>query len=270
MQICAVTSCYLDSSKVLDLTLVFDSSGSVGYLSWTQFQNIASSIFNSLSIGRSATQIAVVIYGTDANVAFHFGHHLSSDALVAAIWNMTRQAGRKNLNQALYLLWSDVYAAGRGSRPGVSRIGVIITDGEDTENTDQTLLNAAKCKVDNSIRLMVLSAASSAVNLPRLSSVASPGPQNYLRVADYQQLVTVLASYVGSVDHCQSTATSMSTSTGNTPLSDFPPPPTAESTTTPSTSLFTSIPSTSSTLSTSPLLPSTTTSAPSTAAPIIG
>jgi len=203
----AVASCYADSSKVLDLVLVFDSSGSVGYLSWTQFQNIASTIFNSLSIGPSATQIAVVIYGTNANVAFHFGHNLSNNELVAAVWNMTRQAGRKNLNQALYLLWSDVYAAGRGSRPGVSRIAVIITDGEDTENTDQTLLNATKCKDETNIRLMVVSAASSAVNLPRLTSVASPGAPNYLRAADYRQLVTVLASYVGSVDHCQTTTT---------------------------------------------------------------
>jgi len=207
-----VPSCYDDSSKVLDLALVIDSSGSVGYLSWSQFQNITASIFSRLTIGPSATQVAVVLYGTNANVAFHFGHNLTNNELVSAIWNMTRLAGRKNLNQALYLLWSDVYAAGKGSRPGVSRIAVIITDGEDTENTDQTLSNATKCKDEMNIRLMVVSAASSAANIPRLRSVASPGAQNYLRAADYQQLVAVLASYVRSVDHCQPTAATASAS----------------------------------------------------------
>ena len=202
-----MTSCYDDSSKVLDLTLVLDSTGSVKYLNRSQLDSLSASIISQLSIGPSAIQVAVIIYGTDANVAFHFGHEQSTSDLLDAIWTLARQVGsRKNLNKALNLLWSDVYAPRKGSRSGVNRIAVIITDGEDTEDTNLTLSNASKCKDDNNIRLMVLS-ASTTVSLPRLRSVASPGTVNYLRVADYQQLVGVLASYVGSVDHCQTTGT---------------------------------------------------------------
>ena len=190
----------------VDLALVLDASGSLNYDGWAQLVTFCINFIERLTIGPSDTQVAVIVFGSNAAVQFHFGVHNSRVDLEGAIKSIQYTGGSTNLNEALFLVWSDVYASGGGSRPGVNRIAVIITDGEDTENVDQTPSNATKCK-DNGIRLMAVGVGN-AVNAARLRNIVSvPSDRNYYNVSAYSELAKIMGSLGSSIQDCHPAST---------------------------------------------------------------
>jgi len=180
-----------NSSSIVDLTLVLDASGSIGYANWSQLINFTNNLISRLNIGPSATQVAVVVFGNDAAVQLHLNLYQSADPLSAAIRRIVYTGGSTNLNDALFLVWSDIYAPGNGLRSDANRIAVIVTDGEDNVNADLTMSNATRCK-DRGIRLIAV-AVGSDINKPRLMSIAS-NSYDYYPVTAYSELATIVGA----------------------------------------------------------------------------
>jgi len=213
----SATNCVGNGSRV-DLALILDASGSLNYAGWNQLVTFCSNLIDRLNIGPNATQVAVIVFGSSAAVNFRFGAYQSGNAVKSAITNITYSGGSTNLNEALFLLWSDVYAPDRGSRPGMSRVAVIITDGEDNENPELTLSNATTCKNTAGVRLMAVGVTNK-INEPRLRSIASPGNENYYNVVGYEHLANITNALNSGIGDCVTTAivtvptTTMSTTT---------------------------------------------------------
>ena len=93
-----------------------------------------------------------------------------------------------NLNDALYLTRTQVYAPGAGVREGSHRTTVILTDGVDNipyEGSPHTLHNATLCKNDQ-IRLLAVG-VTDGVDEDRLMQIIS-SPNDYYHVEDFDAL----------------------------------------------------------------------------------
>ena len=113
--------------------------------------------------------------------------------LVREILGMRYLNSWANLNDALYLTRTVVYAPGGGAREGALRATIILTDREDNipeRRTPLTLQNARLCK-DDGIRLIAVAVTQHA-NVPRLHEIIS-SPSDYYSVYDFQAVPTIVA-----------------------------------------------------------------------------
>jgi len=67
------------------------------------------------------------------------------DNLTSAIRNVRYIGNASNLNDSLYLTWSNVFVSGNGTRPNARKVTVILTDGIDNQPVEA---NATRCKSD--------------------------------------------------------------------------------------------------------------------------
>jgi hypothetical protein len=193
--------CKEDPKRQLDLTLVLDSSRSVGHEGWDQLTSFASSLVSHLTVDETRTQVAIVVYDDDAVIPFNFGKHLSKIEVQTSISNLKfRHGHHTNLNGALYLLWSDVYAADNGARPGSTRVAVIFTDGDDNIDAHLTLSNASRCK-EEQITLIAIG-VSNLVNEGRLYHIASVGDGNVFNVSDFNRLADIMEALTDRLHGC--------------------------------------------------------------------
>ena len=187
---------------VLDLNYVVDSSGSINYKGGNNYglmlQFIAN-VSNFFTIGPKDTQVACVLFSTEATVEWGLTRYQDKTSLINAIRNVPYIGDETNLNDALNLTWSDVFAPGRGTRPNARKVTVILTDGEDNVpsiGTPLTLENAARCKRDG-IRLIAVG-VTYMIDRNRLMQIVS-SPSDFYTVNDFialQSIVTDLTQQI--------------------------------------------------------------------------
>lgn len=201
------SGCTASGSSQLDLVCVFDSSSNVFVAGWNQLLSFANAVNGNLQIGSSATQVAVVVFGDNATTAFRLNRYPTSASLTAAVRGLPfLNSLTTDLNDALYLIWSDVFGPGGGWRPNASRVALVVTDGVDNKNKEMTMGNDTLCK-QNRVRLITVG-VSSDINRTRLIQVAS-NPKDFYNVSGYSSLMTVLGS-LASVLVCPSVPNSKS------------------------------------------------------------
>ena len=156
---------------------------------------------NAFTIGPDDVQVAFVLFGYVATVEWGLTRYRDKASLISAIRNVTYIGYSTNLNDALYLTWSDVFAPGNGTRPNATKVTVILTDGEDnvpSYGTPLTLANAARCKNDG-IRLIAVG-VSNKTNHSRLMQIAS-SPSDFYPVNDFVDLRTIVANLKQQICH---------------------------------------------------------------------
>ena len=181
----------------LDLCFVVDSSGSINYKgqnNWNIALQFVANVTDAFNIGPNDVQVAFVLFSDVATVEWGLTRYRDKGSLITAI-NSVRYIGETtNLNDALMLTWSRVFAAGRGVRTDSVKAAVILTDGEDNvpiEGTPLTLENATRCR-DAGIRLMAVG-VSNMIDPDRLRSiVSSPSDSNFYEVIDFNSLQSIV------------------------------------------------------------------------------
>jgi len=181
----------------VDLVYVVDSSGSINYKdarNWDITKEFLVNVTGMFTIGPDNIQVAFVLFSTDATVEWGLTRYQDQASLVSAIQNVRYIGDETNLNDALYLTRTRVFAPGQGTRSGALKAAIILTDGEDNvprEGTSLTLQNATACKND-SIRLIAIG-VSDEVEEPRLRQIVSPpASTHYYPVNDFRALRSIV------------------------------------------------------------------------------
>jgi len=181
----------LAAECMLDLNFVLDSSGSINYkdaTNWDKTRQFVANLTSRFTIGPNAVQVALVLFGDHAAVEWNLTRYQDKASLITAIMNVRYLDQETNLNDALYLTRTQIFARGRGTRPGANKISIILTDGEDTvpeEGTPLTIQNATACK-NAGIRLIAIG-VSNKVDRSRLLRIVS-SPSDYHAVDDFNAL----------------------------------------------------------------------------------
>jgi len=180
---------------LLDLTFVVDSSGSINKddpTNWDKSLEFVVDVVREFTIGPNDVQVAFVLFSTEATVEWGFGQYETEEDLTGAILGMRYLDGWTNLNDALYLTRTVVYAPGGGAREGALRATIILTDGEDNQpepGTPLTIENATLCKEDGIWLIAV--GVTDGVDEARLHEIIS-SPSDYYPVDDFDALPTIV------------------------------------------------------------------------------
>jgi len=176
----------------LDLCFLVDSSGSINYkgaVNWDTALGFVANVTDAFTIGPRNVRVAFVLFSTNARVVWDLTRYTEKRSLIDAIRRVGYIGDETNLNEALWLTWSHVFAEGR-TRSGAIKAAVILTDGEDNvpvKGTQLTLNNATSCR-DAGIRLMAVG-VSNMIDQNRLEQIVTqPSSSNFYPVTDFNAL----------------------------------------------------------------------------------
>jgi len=181
---------------LLDLNFVVDSSGSINFKhpdNWDTALQFVANITSQFTIGPNDVQVAFVLFSQVATVEWGLTRYRDKPSLIQAILTMRYLDATTNLNDALYLTRTDVFAPGRGTRANAIKVTIILTDGEDNvpvEGTPLTIQNATECK-NAGIRLIAVG-VSDEVDAARLRQIVSDPQRDYYPVDDFSALRTLI------------------------------------------------------------------------------
>uniref|UniRef100_A0A8C7JVP1 Collagen alpha-1(XXVIII) chain n=1 Tax=Oncorhynchus kisutch TaxID=8019 RepID=A0A8C7JVP1_ONCKI len=125
--------------RPMELVFVIDSSESVGPENFEIIKDFVTALVDRVTVGHNATRIGLVLYSLEGKVEFNLTRHMTKQDVKRAIRNIlyigegthTGTAIRKATQEAFY-----------SSRKGVSKVAIVITDGQ-TDKREPVKLDIA-------------------------------------------------------------------------------------------------------------------------------
>ncbi|XP_017288294.1 collagen alpha-1(XXVIII) chain isoform X2 [Kryptolebias marmoratus] len=113
--------------RPMELVFVIDSSESVGPENFEIIKDFVTALVDRVTVGRNATRIGLILYSLDVKLVFNLARYVTKEDIKLAIRNIpymgegtyTGTAIRKATQEAFY-----------SSRLGVSKVAIVITDGQ--------------------------------------------------------------------------------------------------------------------------------------------
>ncbi|KAM9766584.1 uncharacterized protein ACNS7B_015398 [Menidia menidia] len=125
--------------RPMELVFVIDSSESVGPDNFKIIKDFVTALVDRVTVGRNATRVGLVLYSRDVKLEFNLAYYIVKEDIKQAIRNLqylgegtyTGSAIRKATQEAFY-----------SSRQGVSKVAIVITDGQ-TDKRESVKLDIA-------------------------------------------------------------------------------------------------------------------------------
>ncbi|XP_055576737.1 von Willebrand factor A domain-containing protein 2 isoform X1 [Falco cherrug] len=133
-RICSVDNPEGCRVQSLDWAFAVDASAGVGLENFLRLRSFVRSSCLHFSINRDVTQVALVIYGSEAHTAFALDTHTSNSAVLQAIDQVPFLGGLASAGSALLHVYGDVMTVQKGARPGVNKVVVVLTNGGGMED----------------------------------------------------------------------------------------------------------------------------------------
>lgn len=123
----------------MELVFVIDSSESVGPENYEIVKDFVNALVDRVTVGRNATRIGLVLYSLEVKLVFNLARYSNKQDIKQAISSIpymgegtyTGTAIRKATQEAFY-----------SARPGVSKVAIVITDGQ-TDKREPVKLDIA-------------------------------------------------------------------------------------------------------------------------------
>ncbi|NXM67872.1 VWA2 protein, partial [Serilophus lunatus] len=133
-RICSVDNAEGCQAQSLDLAFAMDASSGVGLENFLRLRRFVRSSCLHFNVNRDVTQIALVIYGSEAHTVFALDTHTSSSAVLQALDQVPFLGGSASAGSALLHVYGDVMTVQKGARPGVNKVVVLLTSGGGLED----------------------------------------------------------------------------------------------------------------------------------------
>ena len=125
----------------VDLVFVIDTSGSIGVSRFQLIREFVANIATGLIRSSQTSAVAVILFGSSAQIEFNLQTYTTLSALLSAINQLPYSSGGTNTAEALTLLLSTAQDGTLGLRSDSTKVAIIITDGQ--SNSQSATLSAA-------------------------------------------------------------------------------------------------------------------------------
>uniref|UniRef100_A0A8C6TLZ7 Integrin, alpha 10 n=1 Tax=Neogobius melanostomus TaxID=47308 RepID=A0A8C6TLZ7_9GOBI len=116
-------------STYMDIVIVLDGSNSI--YPWYEVQNFLSNILSKFHISPDQMQVGILQYGEVALHEWSLKDYQSTQEVVEAAKNISRQEGRETRTAyAIHMACTEAFSAERGARDGATKVMIVVTDGE--------------------------------------------------------------------------------------------------------------------------------------------
>ena len=217
--------------KPAEIVFALDGSSSIWAPDFNTQLRFVQDLLGSFDIAQNKTRIGVLTFGDRQHHEFNLGDYELASDIKAAVGGIRQVRGGTNTGKALHAMVHGYF--GRNARPGVVKIGIVITDGRSDIRAHTA--HKAEAARQTGINLFAIGVGDR-TDFRELAAIAShPTSTHVFRVNNYKALGSIRALL--AIETCKATE----------------PPTTTTSTTTPTTTTATTTTTTTKPTTTTPL-----------------
>ncbi|XP_062602671.1 mucin-5AC-like [Saccostrea cucullata] len=175
----------------VDLTFIVETSSNVNSAELRQTKNFIARIINGLVVSSSKVQVAVVTYGSQANVSFHLNSYSNKIDVVSHIDSMPLSGGSVATSKALKLTREEVFVAKNGARVGAAQVAILITKSPPDNKTKSEIESSVLTGSDVTLFTIAIGSTVNSNDLNKISS--QPNCVHYTHIDNFLDLEDLAA-----------------------------------------------------------------------------
>uniref|UniRef100_A0AAY4DX04 Collagen, type XIV, alpha 1b n=1 Tax=Denticeps clupeoides TaxID=299321 RepID=A0AAY4DX04_9TELE len=139
-------------------------------------------------------QIPEILFGGDPRIEWHLNTHTNKGAVIDAVKNLPYKGGNTLTGLALNFILQNSFKPESGSRPGIPKIGILITDGRSQDDVQP----AAQSLRDAGVEMFAIGVKNADEN--ELKAIASPPEETHVyNVADFSDMSGIVEGLTRNV-----------------------------------------------------------------------
>ncbi|XP_069051661.1 cartilage matrix protein isoform X2 [Lepisosteus oculatus] len=169
------------SSSATDVVFLIDGSKSVRPENFELVKRFINQIVDKLDVAENKAHVGLVQYSSSVRQEFPLGLYNTKKDLKDAVKNMSYMEKGTMTGQALRYLVDNSFSVSHGARPGVSKVGIVFTDGR----SQDYIGDAAKKAKEKEFKMYAVGVGNAVED--ELKEIASD-PQHYFYTADFKTI----------------------------------------------------------------------------------
>ncbi|XP_075271744.1 collagen alpha-1(XIV) chain isoform X5 [Opisthocomus hoazin] len=179
---------------IADIVILVDGSWSIGRFNFRLVRLFLENLVSAFNVGSEKTRVGLAQYSGDPRIEWHLNAYGTKDAVLDAVRNLPYKGGNTLTGLALTYILENSFKPEAGARPGVSKIGILITDGKSQDD----VIPPAKNLRDAGIELFAIGVKNADIN--ELKEIASePDSTHVYNVADFNFMHTIVEGLTRTV-----------------------------------------------------------------------
>ena len=144
------------------------------------------------NVGKDNTHVGVVLFSSNAEVVFAFDEHYDKASVLQAIDDMKYPGQNTNTGQGLTTARTELF--GKGSRPGVPNMVLVLTDGKSSDSVDEP---AQKLR-DSGVTIYSVGIGNN-FEVDELNAMATHPDSDHVFTADFDAMGTIVNAIKGQM-----------------------------------------------------------------------
>ncbi|CAI9570965.1 unnamed protein product, partial [Staurois parvus] len=170
-------------ASAIDLVFLIDGSKSVRPENFELVKQFINQVVESLDVGNNKAHVGVVQYSSSVRQEFPLGRYNSKKDIKTAVKKMAYMEKGTMTGQAIKYLIDNTFTISNGGRPGVSKVGIVFTDGR-----SQDYINDAALKAKELGYKMYAVGVGNAVEDELRMIASEPVGEHYFYTADFKAM----------------------------------------------------------------------------------
>nr|XP_019946701.1 PREDICTED: collagen alpha-1(XIV) chain [Paralichthys olivaceus] len=182
------------TEAIADIVILVDGSWSIGRINFRLVRTFLENLVNAFDVGIDKTRIGLAQYSGDPRIEWHLNAFSTKDTVVDAVKNLPYKGGNTLTGLALSYIMENCFKPESGSRVGVPKIGILITDGKSQDD----VIPPAESLRNSGIELFAIGVKNADEN--ELRSIASePEDSHVYNVADFNIMSSIVEGLTRTV-----------------------------------------------------------------------
>ncbi|XP_077414909.1 collagen alpha-3(VI) chain-like isoform X2 [Vanacampus margaritifer] len=183
-----------DTTTAADLVFLVDDSGSIGLSNFQLILIFLENLVQGFMVDINQIRVGLVQFSSQPRLEFNLTTHMTREAVVDAIRNLTFVGGGTDIASALTFVLENSFTAEFGSRANVPKVLILITDGQSSTNVSAP----AQALRDAGIQVFAVGVGNA--NEDELREIASPPPETHVfNVVDFDAISGIEGSLITSI-----------------------------------------------------------------------
>uniref|UniRef100_H3CK63 Collagen, type XIV, alpha 1b n=1 Tax=Tetraodon nigroviridis TaxID=99883 RepID=H3CK63_TETNG len=122
------------TEAVADMVFLVDGSWSIGRTNFRLVRVFLESLVKAFDVDLDRTRIGLAQFSGEPRIEWHLNTHTTKEAVMEAARNLPYKGGNTLTGLALTFILENSFSPESGSRPGIPKIGVLLTDGKSQDD----------------------------------------------------------------------------------------------------------------------------------------
>lgn len=179
---------------IADIVILVDGSWSIGRFNFRLVRLFLENLVTAFNVGSEKTRVGLAQYSGDPRIEWHLNAFSTKDEVIEAVRNLPYKGGNTLTGLALNYIFENSFKSEAGSRTGVPKIGILITDGKSQDD----IIPPSRNLRESGVELFAIGVKNADVN--ELQEIASePDSTHVYNVAEFDLMHTVVESLTRTV-----------------------------------------------------------------------